>query len=444
MRYIPSFRSFGVGNQSVLSPSWSIDFSTGSTYSNLIFTRGSTGTFVDSSGYIALSSSNNPRLTHNKTGSRLGLLVEEQRVNFFSRSEEFDNASWTKTGLLAFGSGSTANAEIAPNNTTTADLITENLNGTTGHYVLRGVGTLAIATPYVWSIFAKKPPTNARNFATLVFSGQGGHRLVRTFDLTDGTSALNWFTGTNFASNDGGSEDYGNGWWRLWIRVTVGNTAAVLFTEAVCATSSTKTPGLFAGSFPNHAGDGISGILIWGAQIELGKETLSSYIPTTTASVTRSADLAHVLDSSISLWGNPGALAIHFYPPGQTGTIISTDNASTAQIGIEAQPNKSTIQGMWSSGETSTLSTSGSGIQKAVHYWNNTDSRFCLNGGTVQNGTNNFNIANTDFVTLGSESTESGGNPNQNPYTNYANCIIRKVEFYAGQISDSNLKKITT
>jgi hypothetical protein len=181
-------------------------------------------------------------------------------------------------------------------------------------------------------------------------------------------------------------------------------------------------------------------VLVWGHQIEKGA-TPSAYISNTgTGSTTRSADLAHVLDSSITSWGDPGALVVHFYPPGKAGTLISTDDASTAQVGIEASTTTA-ARAFWSSGSTAT-GTIGTGVQKAVHYWNGSTSKFAINGSTPVSGTNNLTIGNTDFVTLGAEATDSSGVPGT--FSQYSNCVIRYVAFYSGALSDSNLQTVTT
>ena len=421
------------------SPSWTLDFSSG-TPSGYTLTRASSGTYVDSSGYVASGAIDFARLTHDKNGNRLGLLIEDQRVNSVQRSEEFDNAYWTKDGILAFGSGSTANAATAPDNTTTADLCTE--SSTNAAHSLNSSGFNANrAGGVTCSVYAKKPSSNGRNHVALgcqFTTITNAHGIV-IFDLTNGQYvAQSGFSALTLTSY--GSQDVGNGWYRFWIVVTEGGAGISSFSFRPGPAISTATNSFGRASY---LGNGTDGVLLWGAQGE-NAATPSSYIPTTTASVTRSADLVHVLDSTITGWQDPGALVIHFYPPGQAGTLLSTDNASTAQIGIEAQTSATTIRGMWSSGQTATSNTSGTGVQKAVHYWNGTDSRFCLNGGTVQTGSNNLTIGNTDFLTLGAESTESGGTPNQNPYTDYANCVIRKVEFYSGALTDANLQTITT
>jgi hypothetical protein len=418
------------------TPSWSIDWSTGNPSGYTLTRTGTGATFVDSSGYIASAAADVARLTHNSSGTRLGLLVEQSRTNNLQRSEAFDNAYWTKAGLLAFGSGSTADAATAPDNTTTADLITESSGGT-NHNVLRTYGTLNAGTTWTWSCFIKKPASNGRDFATMTLNGAGGHNLVRSFDLTDGTSTQNSQAGANFTNGTGGSEDYGNGWYRCWIQVTIG-ASNVTSVSAIACISNSETPTLTAGAYPNYSGDGVSGILLWGAQLEEGEKP-TAYIPTTTATATRSADLAHVLDSSITSWGDPGALVIHFYPPGQSGTLLSTDDASAEQLGLQAS-STTAARAFWSSGSTSTGTIGSSGVQKAVHYWNGTNSRFCINGGTVESSTNNITtFGNIDYVTFGAEATSSTAG-----YSQYANCIIRYIAFYSGTLTDANLQTITT
>jgi hypothetical protein len=79
---------------------------------------------------------------------------------------------------------------------------------------------------------------------------------------------------------DHGMVDYGDGWWLCWASSNAASTSGGLSLEV-----------------PN--GDGVQSctatdvILIAGSQFELGS-TPSSYIPTTTATVTRAADLLTV------------------------------------------------------------------------------------------------------------------------------------------------------
>lgn len=404
------------------TPSWSLDFSTG-TPSGYTLTRASSGTYVDSSGYIASASTDIARLTHNSSGSRLGLLVEEQRTNILQRSEEFNNAYWTTENLTI-----SANNAAAPDNQTTADRFVET-SATAQHGLYRPIS--GASGWQSMTLFAKAQQRDIVWLQCVLSVG----RITRLFDLTNGTVGSVEYTGTaSTITNEASIENFGNGWYRLKLAFDANGASFVAY-----GLSNSATPAYNSNKQPEYAGNTANGALFWGAQFE-NNRVPSSYIPTTTASVTRSADLAHVLDSSITSWGDPGALVVHFYPPGQAGTLISTDDASTAQVGIEASTTTA-ARAFWSSGSTST-GTIGTGVQKAVHYWTGSTSKFCINAGTVQSGTNNLTIANTDFVTLGAEATESGGVPGA--FSQYANCVIRKVEFYSGTLTDANLQTITT
>jgi hypothetical protein len=419
----PSTSASATTQSGALSPSWTLDFSSG-TPSGYTLTRASTGTYVDSSGYIASASTDVARLTHNSSGSRLGLLVEQSRTNLFERSEEFGSAYWT--AITSFFGTVTANTVNSPDNTTTADTFTESTStGVQGN----GEASVVITSgnTYTLTVFAKKGTATV-----LQLGGRGtpfGIQEFANFDLDNGNIGL---VGTSVTGSDATITNVGNGWYRCKLTmVAVSNGTGAAF---YCLTNNDAN-GTRALSYTGTSRD----LYLWGAQLEEAA-TESSYIKTTTASVTRSADLVHVLDSSITSWGDPGALVVHFYPPGQAGTLISTDDASTAQVGIEASTTTA-ARAFWSSGSTAT-GTIGSGVQKAVHYWTGSTSKFCINGGTVQSGTNNFTIANADFVTLGAEATDSAGVPGT--FSQYSNVIIRNVEFYSGTLTDGNLQTITT
>lgn len=409
-----------------IGPSWSLDFSTG-TPSGYTLTRASSGTFVDSSGYIASAATDVARLTHDKNGNRLGLLIEPSRTNVALRSEEISNtATWIRIEATAV-----ANAATAPDNASTAERLRE--ESPNGRQILYHSGlTLSTTSPWTFSIYVKK---DTRDYFVMQINFSAD-RYSAIFNVSSGTVEDTKTTGTitNAASS---IVDAGNGWYRCIITAQ-GASGASSFPQIGLSDRATFT-GSLSSDIPTYAGSNTNAVYVWGAQIENASKP-SSYIATTNASVTRSADLVHVLDSAITNWGDPGALVVHFYPPLNSGTLISTDDASTAQVGIEASTTTA-ARAFWSSGSTST-GTIGSGVQKAVHSWNGSTSKFCINGGTVQSGTNNLTIGNTDFVTLGAEATESGGVPGT--FSQYANCVIRKVEFYSGTLTDANLQTITT
>ncbi len=76
-----------------------------------------------------------------------GLLVEEQRTNLLTYSEQFDNAAWVKSGTTV-----TANAAAAPNGTVTADLVTANTSSSFGFLYSNNIASGVFTT----SVYAKQ------------------------------------------------------------------------------------------------------------------------------------------------------------------------------------------------------------------------------------------------------------------------------------------------
>jgi len=241
----------------------------------ITFTRASSGTYVGSDGLIKTATTNEARFNHNPTtGESLGLLVEESRTNLLLRSEEFDNASWVK-----LNSTITANAITAPNGTLTADkLIADNgttLNGgdSVGSVSQSVAGTSAI--PYVYSFYAKAAEINSVRVRETVTTGA---RAI----INLSTGAVSYESGSS-SSFTVSAVNVGDGWWRI-----------ALFRTPATTLNFVIKPG-------STTGDGTSGIYLWGAQLETGAFP-TSYIPTTTAAVTRSADVASITGTNFSSW----------------------------------------------------------------------------------------------------------------------------------------------
>jgi hypothetical protein len=424
------FSTWPLDNSVIPIPSWTLDFSSG-TPSGYTLTRSGTGaTFVNSSGYIEAAGENVARLTHNSSGIRLGLLVEAERTNDFQFSEDPSNAYWTKTG-----SGINNNSGAfwtAPDNAATAVLLRGNTS-TGVHNITRAVST---TTDAVFSVFLKKQTTSGvGRYATLILRRSSTDYYHVTFDLDQGTVTQSALVGTLLSATDHGIEAYADGWYRCWVR----GTQASATQNVTIALATTATPTMTSTGESYTGANTTDGVYIWGLMREANNTPPTSYIKTpSSASVTRSADFAHILDENITSWSDPGALVIHFYQPGQAGTLISTDDATNQQLGIKANTT-TTASSFWSSGETSTGTIGSIGVNKAVHYWDGTTSKFCINGGSVVSETNNITtFSNIDYITLGAEATSSTSG-----YSQYANCIIRKVEFYPGQLDNEKLQLIT-
>jgi hypothetical protein len=264
------------------------------------FTRASAGRFVGSDGLIQTAAVDAPRFDHNPTtGESLGLLVEEARTNLVLRSEELDNASWTRTGATV-----STNTVVAPDGTTTADTLIETTS-TGNHNTLQSI-TAAISTVYTFSVFAKAA-SGTRTVRLLVPTVVFGTAGSCVFNLQTGTAGS--LSGAITAANITAFPD---GWYRCAI-VTSASTAGVV---------GNFTIGLI-GTGASYTGDGTSGVYLWGAQLEAGAFP-TSYIPTTTATATRAADVASITGSNFSSWYNQTEGTVFVDASGVNNINVST------------------------------------------------------------------------------------------------------------------------
>jgi hypothetical protein len=208
--------------------------------------------------------------------------VEEQRTNLLLRSEEFDDAAWTPIGLLAFGSGSTANAIASPNGQITADLLTEST--TTGTHQVQQTASVTIGQVYTYSVFCKLGPNAVRRIQLLVTNANFTVTPIATFDLTTGT-VVSVVQGTASITS------YANGWYRLALNTIAATSTGVNGFHFRLVDTGTNN---------SYTGDGSAGLYLWGAQLEAGAFP-TSYIPTTTATVTRAADVASITGSNFGV-----------------------------------------------------------------------------------------------------------------------------------------------
>ncbi|MGE4268452.1 MAG: LamG-like jellyroll fold domain-containing protein [Deferribacterales bacterium] len=224
------------------------------------FTRASTATYTDRYGVLKTAAADTPRFTAD------GLLIEGASTNLLTYSEQFDNAVWVKSG-----SAVTANTTVVtdPYGTNLADKLTEDTS-TVSHYVESVSISFTAGTIYALSVFAKKAERDQFRlyFPSSITSGRYGH-----FDLSAGTVVS---TGTGITAK---IKPIADGWYRCSISVTAGAT-------------TTGKPSLVlaqSNSVVSYAGDGASGLYIFGAQLE-AMPFATSYIPATTAAATRAAD----------------------------------------------------------------------------------------------------------------------------------------------------------
>jgi hypothetical protein len=194
------------------------------------------------------------------TGSNFGTT----RTNLLVRSEEFDNASWAKLNNVTV----TANATTAPNKFITADKIVEPASST-DKPIVQSV-TLIANTTYTASVYFKaaERPTILFHVRKSDYSTRFGGFFNTSTNVftaeTSGGGVLDSFTFTNV----------GGGWYRCSITGNIGANTAGIVTIYLANSSNNLA----------YTGDGTSGLLLWGAQLETGTSA-TAYIPTTTAAV---------------------------------------------------------------------------------------------------------------------------------------------------------------
>jgi hypothetical protein len=263
---------------------------------------GGNGTFVGSDGFIQRAITNVPRFDHDPLNRRsLGLLSEVERTNLLVRSEEFDNASWTKSNASI-----TANSVVAPSGLVTGDKLIENTASST-HLCTQNT-TLTANTAYALSIFAKVQERTQVAIQTSAV-GNWANSVFTSFDLSLGIV----ISGTGVISLAG------NGWYRCSINSTFGPANA----------SGGINVFLINNGFSSYTGDGTSGLYLWGAQLEAASAP-STYIPTTSAAVTRTADSAvidgtGVITGTYTLVEKPAGCAV------VSGTNINLQPGFTAE-----------------------------------------------------------------------------------------------------------------
>jgi hypothetical protein len=81
----------------------------------------------------------------------------------------------------------------------------------------------------------------------------------------------------------------------------------------------------------SYAGDGTSGIYLWGAQLEAGSFP-TSYIPTTSATVTRSADVASITGANFSSWYRQDEGTVFAETQFPAGTAVNTSSRTVLDI----------------------------------------------------------------------------------------------------------------
>jgi hypothetical protein len=211
------------------------------------------------------------------------------------------------------------------------------------------------------------------------------------------------------------AENYGNGWYRIsWTSPTITNLNK--YTIRVGST-----------------GDGVSGIFVWGAQVETGS-IATSYIPTTTAAVTRNAD---VISVSGAVSGCIGQTQGTLYAEVDIRLISGTrvvldinDGGLTNRALINIANN---VIGGFVQGSTIVSYTAPSaGIYKIAFAYQSANFSLFVNGVERQTSANVISFSGMNQIFLGHTFS-----------TSFLNDRIRAAALYPTRLSNGDLQTLT-
>jgi hypothetical protein len=218
----------------------------------------------------------------------------DSNENLLAYSEDFSNAYWTKSDVSI-----TSNAMGSPTGSSNASKLVESAS-TAVHELYRSDGALSVGTDtYItFSIFAKAAE---RQYCYIRSSGNS-KRIAVVVDLSNGTfNVTNW----GFTLNSSATVTaYPNGWYRITATAQSNYPTAPGWSGNffVSPLDSYQLASNVGASGYSYAGNGTSGIYIWGAHYELGPG-ISNYYATTGTAKTRGT-----IWTDLSSDGNTGTL----------------------------------------------------------------------------------------------------------------------------------------
>ena len=250
------------------------------------FVRSSGATRVNKSGLIETVGFDVPRLNYPMIDGVVSgcpsLLLEPQRSNIVTYSEDFSQSSWIKLNGTV-----NSNTAISVDGSINADFFIPNT--TSGIHALRSnIFNQSSTASHSWFVKA--------NGYTKV--------AIRESELVGNYASFDLSTGSIISTNQTGSiVNFGNGWYRLTLVDTTNGAEA--------QTSIVILPESYSSGDPliNWSGDGVKGVYVFGTQVEIGGYP-TSYIPTNgeVNGVTRSAETCNGAGDAATFNDSEGVL----------------------------------------------------------------------------------------------------------------------------------------
>lgn len=280
-----------------------------------------------------------PRIEYDTSGALLGLLMEGSRINAILQSEDF-TTTWVNTNTT-----DAANTAVSPDGNTTADTVTASgANGTIAqNFAGQSTNVVRVFSVYLKRLTGTGTVTTeiGRTSATCTLSVSVWNRCVVADTGLNGTYAVvtNVVTvtavGHGLNTGDAARLDYTSGTAADFDCTSVTVLTADTFTCAQTTGNTTGNITVYANLGRIKIATNADAVYAWGGQGEAPAANpgfASSYIPTTTATVTRQSDSAvHTLGleyatnalTMIATWQTFNV------PTGQFATLAVFDDGGT-------------------------------------------------------------------------------------------------------------------
>lgn len=325
------------------TPSLNLDFTKGTLPVGSIFTRSSTATYTNSSGYLATASANVARFNYNQNGTIRGLVIEASSMNRFINSSNISATTGHTQSNVTYTSGA-----LGPDNT----LSSYTMTGGTGFCAVSNSATFSYSTASAYTVFWIVKPGSTSSVTISIDSGPAVNYTLSGVGSYTASSSIN--LSAAYIS------PLANGFYS-------------------CQLTATSKP--FQKNIWYIIGAG-SSVIVYGIQEEDGNG--SSYIPTGASAVTRQADAWSCSFAGSNV--NEGTVFVEAMgftvlraSPGGGGSVFSPFSYNRIELptttGNLQALNTNTALGMPASGYVRGIMSwqnPGTGTTRLYHYYNNT------------------------------------------------------------------------
>ena len=359
-----------------------------------------------------------PRLDYSGGATCPSLLLEPSRVNSLPYSEY--PSAWDVKSNISIQS----NEGTSPEGVVNASNIYPTATGASFLYQ-----TLVYTSgnAYTYSVFAK---ANGKDYLQIATSGASwASNVWCTFDLALGATDNNGFESV-------GIEDYGNGWYRCYVKETSISTSSSRMVIGLVSNAN-------AGRLSSVTANGTDGVLVYGVVSESGSYP-TSYIPTYGSASTRGGDDCSLTSASAIIGQSEGVIYLEVdqpYTNGVQGAWSISDGSSSNRITMNTTDDTATnfvfsVATNYAGSGTSLVSADANyiGTHKVAIKYSGTTIKLFVDG-ALSDSTTTTGFGNFNQFHLGSNQTGAASNEQR---------IIKQSLLFTSALTDAECIALTT